>query len=152
MKYRPSGDESQGAEIQDIGAEDSGEERTFSIIVHSAVLGPVAQVALPGMSDDVAAEVRRAMRANVERFGVTLRATLGRAFLHVGDILSLQSGDVIVLDRKADQAVEMTLQGKPVTLAFPATTGGYYSVQTSSAVLATERIGAERGQSNTKES
>jgi len=152
FRYRELSARDGGGAEADTGAEDSEPEHMFSIIVRAAEFGPVTGAVLPAGPPDPSPEMRDTMRRNVGRFPVTLRATIGRASLQVSDILSLETGDVIVLDRKADDAIHMTLQGKPLIVAFPATTEGYYSVQTSSGIIAEEDPDSGQIQPTTKES
>lgn len=59
---------------------------------------------------------KKALEETIFDSEVLLRAILGKTQITIGDLLNLEVGDVVVLDRKADELVEVLIEGCPKIL------------------------------------
>ena len=71
----------------------------------------------------------RRMRHLLLEVMVNVTAEFGRAEVSVRDLLALQVGDVLVLDRNADEPSDLLVEGKPKFLGFPAVATGALVIQ-----------------------
>ena len=58
---------------------------------------------------------------------------LGRALATMEQVLSLEAGDVLLLQKQADGAADLFVGDKVVALGFPVTCEGHYALQVASA-------------------
>ena len=74
--------------------------------------------ALWGVTQDGKAEQHRShLTKNIEDVDLALNAILGSADVSVSDILNLRAGQVLRLDRRTPQPLDVTVNGKPLFLA-----------------------------------
>jgi len=69
------------------------------------------------------------VQARLEATPVTVRADLGTASVPLSGFLALEPGDVLVLNRKCNETIDLTVDGQIVLKARPAVTGGRYAVE-----------------------
>ena len=74
------------------------------------------------------------IKAQIEKANLNLTALLGKASIHVGELLELQPGDVIMLDSKINDPVEIMVGSRKKYLGKPGTLGSKMAVQISSVV------------------
>lgn len=74
-------------------------------------------------------EKLEAVRQHLHRVPVTLSVRLGTAELTVRDLLHLQKGDVIPLDRSTRQELEVLVMGRPKFRAHPGVVGNRLAVR-----------------------
>nr|BCX00117.1 MAG: flagellar motor switch protein FliM [Bacteroidota bacterium] len=77
-------------------------------------------------TDDIPPDVRRFYEQNVKRSEAVLVAELGRARLSLEQIMALEVGDVIRLDRRLQEPVLLYVDNKPRFWAQPGTVRGKY--------------------------
>lgn len=71
----------------------------------------------------------RHLAAELERVDVELRALLGRASVHLERLLSLEVGDVIVLDTAETESLPVLVEGREKLRAEPLTSGSHIAVR-----------------------
>jgi len=71
----------------------------------------------------------RRLQARIEAAPVTVRARLGAASIPMGDLLGLEAGDVVLLNRDRGEAIDLTVDGQVVLRARPAVSAGQYAVE-----------------------
>lgn len=99
---------------------------TFCICIPYVVLEPVAGrlssrswfSGKTGTQDETG---QSEMAGHLRKFNLTLDATLGETHLKIRDLLSLEKGDVVALDHRKDEEIEVSLSGRPMFLARPGT-------------------------------
>lgn len=64
------------------------------------------------VSAEKKAQVRQKMAGQIKDVRVSLSVALGRAKLSVREVLGLESGDVVVLDKKINEEQELLIEGK----------------------------------------
>lgn len=74
-------------------------------------------------------ELRKDILAHLEGVPVVGEVWLGSGRLAVRDLMSLEAGDVILLETLVGQAVEMLIQGRPSVVGLPASRDGHYAIQ-----------------------
>jgi len=72
------------------------------------------------------------IKAQIEKANLNLTALLGKASIHIGELLELQPGDVIMLDSKVNDPVEIMVGSRKKYLGKPGTMGSKMAVQISS--------------------
>jgi flagellar motor switch protein FliM len=99
---------------------------TFCICIPYVVLEPVvgrlsSRSWFSGKSATADPSGYTAMEGHLKKFNLGLTASLGRTHLKVKDLLSLEKGDVVTLDQRKDEEIEVTMSGRPMFLARPGT-------------------------------
>jgi len=61
------------------------------------------------------------MKFHLRKVGLSIEAYLGRTRLRVGEILALEKGDVVPLDTRKEEEIEINVSGKPMYLGRPGT-------------------------------
>ncbi|MCW2277933.1 flagellar motor switch protein FliM [Heliophilum fasciatum] len=69
------------------------------------------------------------LRNRLERAAIPLSVLLGRTTLTIGELLDLQKGDVIQLDNRADQELEILIGQRPKYRGRPGTFGAKMGIQ-----------------------
>ncbi len=70
----------------------------------------------------------------IEKASLTVSAVLGKATIRVGDLLELQPGDVVILDNKLSDPVEILVGSKKKFFGRPGTIGSKLAVQIVSVI------------------
>jgi len=101
-----------------------------ALLLTSRFLEPLAEADPAGRSAQPDPdEFYRRLQSRIEAASVTVRAELGAASITLGDLLALEPGDVVVLDRARGETINLTVDGQVVLRARPATTAGHYAVE-----------------------
>ncbi|MBE3070786.1 MAG: FliM/FliN family flagellar motor switch protein [Planctomycetes bacterium] len=103
--------------------------REFALLLRSAVLDPVAAPGRRARTGQSAERIRARLAARVEAVTVSATAHLGVATISVQDLMSLEPGDVVVLDCRARGLIAVSVDGQPVLEGLPALCRGRYAVQ-----------------------
>ena len=85
----------------------------------------------PEADDSVAADaetVRAGLRESLERTRVELAVLLGSADVKVQNLIKVQRGDVIVLNRRIGEALDVRVNDRIKLRGFPGVSGGKYAV------------------------
>jgi flagellar motor switch protein FliM len=112
-------------------AEDSG---VYFLIVCeelNSVVGKAAQA--PQKSS--AAETSKVVLDHLQKMPVTVTVQLVSTILAFREIVALQVNDVVLLDKKVDQPVDIIIDGRTVYHGWPVKSGGNYAVAVASAAL-----------------
>lgn len=99
---------------------------TFCVCIPYVVLEPIAgrlssRSWFSGKSSSNLDATRAVMETHLNKFNLVLTAFLGGATLKVNDLLTLERGDVVALNRRKDEEIEVEVAGKPMFLARPGT-------------------------------
>jgi len=102
----------------------------FSLLLLARFLEPAAldNPLARRQADDPQATAER-IRRWIEAAPVLVRAQLGKTSLTLSDLLALEPGDVVVLDRMVGETVDLTVDGRIVLRAQPVQCQGRYAVQ-----------------------
>lgn len=79
------------------------------------------------------------MRGHLEQVPVYVEGRIGRVWAALREIMEIEAGDILVLDRKADEPIEVLVEGVRLFTGRPAKFGGKYSVLISSVDRNSER-------------
>lgn len=88
--------------------------------------GAAADEASAGPSSE---ECRERMLAHAHRMSATATVYVGAMQVHMRDLMSLRPGDVLLLDQRADQPVEVQVDGRVMFTALAAKSQGKYAAQ-----------------------
>jgi flagellar motor switch protein FliM len=87
-----------------------------------------------GTAKEVTQDVIQRTIDRVEKASLNISVMLGKTDIRVGELLELQPGDVIMLDRKVNHPVEILVGSKKKFLGRPGVTGSKMAVQITSVV------------------
>lgn len=99
----------------------------FSLVVLSDILEPIAGVVRPPRRS--ADENRQDMLAHVKSVPMKLNVRLGTVNVSMRDLVSLETGDVILLQRPIDEPIDVMVSGKTVMSGQPVQHHGWYGLQ-----------------------
>ena len=71
------------------------------------------------------------LQAAVQSATVNATAILGIAQASVRDIMSLEAGDVLLIQRKVNEAIDLLVQGRHILRGTPVQTDGHYGLEVS---------------------
>ncbi len=94
----------------------------LSIIIVSKLLEPALKADNSHPKIDKKA-IERALSENISKVPVTISAKISTDLLQMQDITGLQPGDLIVLNKKANEPIDIQVNGTDVLHGFPATLG-----------------------------
>ncbi len=125
--------EADAADPDETEADDSADESAPTgpdLLLASRFLEPLAD-------DDPAARaasadpdaMRARLRTWLESAPVAVQARLGTASVGLGDLLALERGDIVVLDRAVGEAIDVSVDGQVVLRARPVVSAGQYGVE-----------------------
>jgi flagellar motor switch protein FliM len=101
----------------------------FAIALASDALLTVAEPNELKKKARPADENRKAMIGHLEWAPIPATVRLGHAVIPLRDALTLEPGDVLILNRKAGEPVELVVKDRTVTCGFPAQCEGRYAFQ-----------------------
>ena len=106
--------------------EDADYEAYFLILCDNlqTVVGKTAQADNEFSTGDVL----KAIRGHLERMPVSVTAKLASTQLTFEQIASLRVDDILLLDRRVEEPVELIAEGRPLFKGRPAKSGGKYAV------------------------
>ena len=106
--------------------EGSDPQAGLAVIVSSEAMLPVA--GKTASAGGTTGDPRKDMLVHLGRAAVAGRMMLGTAAVAMRDIAQLQVGDIVVLDRRADEPVELLVQGKVVLTGYLSGGDGRYAL------------------------
>ena len=106
--------------------EGSAGQPAIVMLLPAEAVGPLAGWSTQRPTSE---QSRQAMLSHVQRAAVGLQVMLGQARLTMGELAQLESGDVLLLDRRADEPIDVLVGGKRLWLGRPAASRGQYAVQ-----------------------
>lgn len=84
-------------------------------------------------------KARHQLEGVVRGLAMNVAVVLGQATIDLSEFLGLQAGDVLILDRRVGEALEVKIGGKPQFLASPGQSAGKLAVRLKSAIGAEGR-------------
>lgn len=119
--------------IKQAGSENKSEAH---ILVLCDGIAPV--VSEPGRSAGRASpeENSDAMLGHIQKISVSVTAKLAGAGLTLEQIIGLNAGDILLLDKKVDEPAELVIEGRTLFSVLPAKSGGNYAVVIEKAIFA----------------
>jgi len=100
----------------------------LSFFLSEPVLAPVAEGG-SAKPKRPAEEARKSLLRHLESADIRCQAWLGTASASVSDLVGLEAGDVLVLDRRVGDVAVLFVQGKPVLAGTAARMEGHYALQ-----------------------
>jgi len=98
------------------------------IVIFCSKLEPVVGKAEQGAGIFSAEDVSKAIVGHIQQMSVSITAQLASAGLTLEEIMSLEVGDILLLDRKIDEPIELTVNGRMALRGRPAKSAGKYAV------------------------
>jgi len=98
------------------------------VLIHCSKLESVvgkAEQAVGGFSAD---DISKAILARMQKMPVYITARLASTALTFKELISLEVGDILLLDKKVNEPVEIITSGRTVLLGQPAKSAGKYAV------------------------
>lgn len=86
------------------------------------------------MKEKDGAEYQEAIRSLIDRAKVPVRAMLGRSWISVNDFMNIQIGDIIKLDKKIDEELDIYTGNIKKFHALPGATTDSYAVRVTSVI------------------
>ena len=111
--------------VKKTGSEDSS--RAYFVIV-SEKLEPLVGKSVGTSAQFSANEVSKAILNHLQTAAVTVTVQLALTALTFEELMNLQVHDVLLLDRRVDEPVELLVDGRPLYYGWPAKSGGKYAV------------------------
>jgi flagellar motor switch protein FliN/FliY len=93
-----------------------------------AALEPIVGKATQEVSKFSAAETSKAIREHLEQTNVSVAAQLAATELPLKELISLCSEDVLVLEKRIDEPLELIVEGRPILKGRVAKSAGKYAV------------------------
>jgi len=120
---------------------DSQETPSVSLLVLSEALAGVVRGAAPGPGPSSPEQTGALIQEHLANAPLTATAWIGVATLCMRDILELEPGDVLLIQKRVDEPVDVLVDDKPVLSGLPRTYRGRYAVQVvqSAGVRETEK-------------
>ncbi|HWI55127.1 MAG TPA: flagellar motor switch protein FliM, partial [Desulfobacteria bacterium] len=114
-------------------------EGLINLCIPFIVLEPIisklsAHFLFAGTAKEITSENIQKIKNRLEKASINLSAVLGTASIKVEELLELQVGDVVMLESKVNQPVEIVVNSKKKFLARPGTSGSRTAVQIVSVV------------------
>ena len=106
--------------------QDSDEQAAVSLLALSRQLEPVAG-AVP--SDQTPEQAQAATRTHLEEIPIVADVQLGTATVTLSDALSLEPGDVLLIQKHLGEPVDMSVSGRSLFSGLPVTCSGQYGIQ-----------------------
>lgn len=105
----------------------SGEfEFTFTLL--STILDPTVGVKLLQETDQTPQQITKTIMNNVNKVPIEVKARMCTASIELDDVINLKPGDLLLLERKIAEPLEVLLNNRQCFKAFPATLTGKYAI------------------------
>jgi flagellar motor switch protein FliM len=75
-----------------------------------------------------AKDISKALRGHLEQMSVSIGARLGTTELTLKELMNLCPSDILLLDKKIDEPIELIIEGRPIFAGLPAKAGQKYAV------------------------
>ncbi len=105
------------------------ERPAISIVLTGEILAPAAGASGGKQDNESPESIRKKMLANVEQAHVEGHVRLGAANLTIREVMSLEEGDVLLINKKIDEPVEFIVQGKAIMSGYPVRCEGQYALR-----------------------
>ncbi len=112
-----------------LGKEGSDEAPGVSLLLLSEALDGVAGVESEDRGGTASVDLRAEIAAHLGRSIVTATAWVGTAAASVQEIVALEPGDVLLLQKKVNETIDLAVQDSLVLAGLPVTCDGCYAVQ-----------------------
>ncbi len=106
---------------------DSQESSQVDFIMLSKELEPVAGRAWQDEINIKPKQIQNAMLNNFYNMPVTIEMQLSKVNLNFKQIMDLEAGDVLLLDKMAGEAADIIVEGRKLLSGWPAKSGGNYA-------------------------
>ena len=101
-----------------------------SFVISVDFLGAVVGAASPAKPDPAGSQaIQRELAAHLQHVPVVGHARLGSGMLTVRDMMELAPGDVVLIDRRADEPIDFLIKDKHVLSGYPCIAGLKYGLQ-----------------------
>jgi len=112
----------------DVKKADSENGSKFYFLILCSKLGPVTGIAGQDSVDFSTEEVSKAILGHLNDMSVLITGQLATTVLTFEEILDLQVDDILVLDKRIDEPVELIVGDRAFYYGFPAKSAGKYAV------------------------
>jgi len=112
----------------DVGPDGSEQSSRAYILLPCAKLGQLIRTAAHQSEALSPADISKALRGHLRNMDIALTVTLGSATLTFGQLMDLSVGDVLLLDKKVNDHIEVAAEGIEFFKARPAKCDGAYAV------------------------
>lgn len=100
-----------------------------ALLLHTS---SVAALIEPPATKRTAEDFRKDLQRHLERVRIRSSVWLGQASLMVRDLIALEPGDVLLLNRLAGEPVQLVVEGTTIASGLPARSDGQYALQVMS--------------------
>lgn len=107
----------------------SPDDRLVSVVILSDILAGICQDQTAKKAERRADDVRKDILAHLQNATVVATARLGRSDVSMRDILSLEPGDVLLMQGRVDEPIDLVVAGAILLSGFPAKSSGKYAVK-----------------------
>jgi flagellar motor switch protein FliM len=105
-------------------------ELRVTLVLSSDFLGTMVGLAPPkSPSPGEARSIREMILGSMKRVPVRGCVWLGDGVLTIGDMLNIEPGDILFLDRGSAEPVDFLIQGRRILSGFPCLVGSYYGME-----------------------
>ena len=98
------------------------------MFVRSELLDPIAGLGASRRPEGPDRNAREDIVEHLRSVRVSAQAVLGKAVATMRDVMALEPGDVLLIQKKANEAIELTVQGRAVLSGLPVTCAGRYAL------------------------
>ena len=110
-------------------ADSEKESAAYLLILCSELDTVVGKTAFVGGPNAISPEeVSKAILRHIEQIQVNVTAQLASTQLTFNQVLNLQVGDILLLDKRVDEPMELMVDGRRVYYGLPAKSGDRYAV------------------------
>jgi len=122
----------------DVKKADSEKSSEAYFLILCRELDPVAGKAEQDSADFSAEDVSKMILGHLQEMPVLITGQLASAVLTFEEIMNLQAGDILLLDKRVDQPAELIVDGRTVYYGRPAKSSGKYAVTITNTAAAFE--------------
>jgi flagellar motor switch protein FliM len=112
----------------DIKKADRDKADEVYILILSHKLLPVVGKAVKTVTDFSTEDISKAILARMQQMPVFITAQLASLVLTLREIMILEVGDILLLDKKVNEPVELVINGRTALLGRPAKSAGKFAV------------------------
>ena len=112
----------------DVKKSDSEKSSEMYFLILCSELGPVAGKADRDYVDFSAEDISKMILGHLQEIPVLITGQLASAVFTFEEIMNLQADDILLLDKRVDQPVELIVDGRTVYYGRPAKSAGKYAV------------------------
>ena len=108
---------------------DSEESTAAYLLIACSRLAPLLGKSVQAVDAFSAADISKAVLNHLQNMRVTVTAQLATTMLSFEEIMDLQAGDILLLDKRVDEPVELIAHGRKICRGRPAKSAGEYAVK-----------------------